>query len=286
MLPYLTDKTPNDEWYLPCGRSQAPTMVPTEDPVLLCIPYGLLINELQRSSRGVIRSMMELLKLALNYSLRQWFINQNEQTLIKQVADNAIETQRVSLFTALSDPEDSFDSQRAIMETGRDDFIFNRSSIPTTRGWSLRKNSFAYDYYCHDDFNVLLRNNDMTDKVCWDSLKSVQLLLKNLVTALKSISGLDQKIAAEEARNRRIANQNEQDFYIKVSDRRGVYKGRRLLCDAWTGEVIRPLGRGEKASEVLSVEEDESMLDAVVQSFQFLAKDFKHKFKQAGKAKA
>jgi len=217
--------------------------------------------------------------------------NGNEKTLIKQLADNAIETQCVSLFTALSDPEDSFDSQRAIMETGRDDFIFNRSSIPTTRevdarGRPLRKNSFAYDYYCHDDFNVLLRNNDMTDKVCWDSLKSVQLLLKNLVTALKSISGLDQKIAAEEARNRRIANQNEQDFYIKVSDRRGVYKGRRLLCDAWTGEVIRPLGRGEKASEVLSVEEDESMLDAVVQSFQFLAKDFKHKFKQAGKAKA
>ena len=41
-------------------------MVPTEDPVLLCTPYGLLINELQRSPRGVIRSMMELLKLALD----------------------------------------------------------------------------------------------------------------------------------------------------------------------------------------------------------------------------
>jgi len=205
-------------------------------------------------------------------------------TLMKQLIDNASETQVVSLFTALSDPSDAFDSQRAIMEIGRDDFIFNRSSIPSSsvfdaRGRPLRKNSFAYDFYCHDDFNVLLRNNDMTDPVCWEALKRVQLLLKNITNALKSVSGLDEKIQAQEARNRRIANQNEQDYFIQVSDRRSIYKGRRLLKDAWTGAVIRVLGRGEKASEVLSVEEDESMLDAVVQSFQYLSKDFKVKFK-------
>jgi len=170
------------------------------------------------------------------------------------------------------------------MEIGRDDFLFHRSSIPSSsvfdaRGRPLRKNSFAYDFYCHDDFNVLLRNNDMTDPVCWEALKRVQLLLKNITNALKSVSGLDEKIQAQEARNRRIANQNEQDYFIQVSDRRSIYKGRRLLKDAWTGAVIRVLGRGEKASEVLSVEEDESMLDAVVQSFQYLSKDFKVKFK-------
>ena len=44
-------------------------MVPTEDPTLLCTPYGLLFNELQRSPAGVISSMMELLKLALDLDI-------------------------------------------------------------------------------------------------------------------------------------------------------------------------------------------------------------------------
>ena len=49
--------------------NQAPTMVPTENPTLLCTPYGLLFNELQRSPEGIIQSMMELLQLALDLDI-------------------------------------------------------------------------------------------------------------------------------------------------------------------------------------------------------------------------
>ena len=49
--------------------NQAPTMVPTENPTLLCTPYGLLFNELQRSPGGIIKSMMDLLKLALDLDI-------------------------------------------------------------------------------------------------------------------------------------------------------------------------------------------------------------------------
>jgi hypothetical protein len=52
--------------YLLADMKQEPRDVPTTNPKLLATPYGMLLNELQRSPDGVISSVQRLLKLALD----------------------------------------------------------------------------------------------------------------------------------------------------------------------------------------------------------------------------
>ena len=52
--------------YLEAYMDIEPKFVPTKDPKLLATPYGLLLNELHRSPDGVIQSMLDLLRFALN----------------------------------------------------------------------------------------------------------------------------------------------------------------------------------------------------------------------------
>merc|ERR1712062_330090 len=123
---------------------------------------------------------------------------------------------------------------------GRDDFVFDHSSIPSShsqdhRGRKLLKNSFAYDFLCHGDYGQILKENHLRDGLAWNYLKKWQLLLKDIRHALRSISGLKEKLKEKEIENRRIANQQEKDTYTQWSDRRSIYKGALLLKDYYTG---------------------------------------------------
>jgi len=75
------------------------------------------------------------------------------------------------------------------------------------------------------------------------------------------------------------ASEQEADTYIEVSHKYSVYKGARLLRDAWTNEVIKVLRRGQTSFEAEDVKETEDMIDPLVQAFSFLATDFESKFK-------
>eukprot|EP00760_Papus_ankaliazontas_P003017 PhM_4_TR11378/c0_g1_i1/m.4426 len=50
--------------YLELGCASAPTMIPSEDKRFLATPYGLLLNELHRSPKNLVSSLMSLLKQA------------------------------------------------------------------------------------------------------------------------------------------------------------------------------------------------------------------------------
>jgi len=52
--------------FLPSGLHEAPTMVPSEKKELLATPYGLIVNELQRSPTVFLRSVLELVRLGLD----------------------------------------------------------------------------------------------------------------------------------------------------------------------------------------------------------------------------
>ena len=50
--------------YLAAGAAAVPSMVPCNNPALLCSPYGHLLNELQRSPDSTLQSTLRLLRLA------------------------------------------------------------------------------------------------------------------------------------------------------------------------------------------------------------------------------
>jgi len=52
--------------YLPAGCKEVPEMVPTDKPELLATPFGLLVNEMQRSPTTLLSSVMLLVKLSLD----------------------------------------------------------------------------------------------------------------------------------------------------------------------------------------------------------------------------
>merc|ERR1719204_1306902 len=195
--------------------------------------------------------------------------------------------QSVSLFSAISDPYDTFDSHRLILERGRDDFVFDGKSITSSevhdmRGRKLRKNAFALNFYQNEDYSRVISENCLRDGLAWEYLKRWQLLLKDIRHSLRAISALEDKLKEKAVEKRKLASEQEAATYIEVSHRRGVYKGARLLKDAYTGELIRVLRRGETGLETEDVKETEDMVDALVQAFSFLALDFEAKFKKVG----
>jgi len=197
------------------------------------------------------------------------------------------QAQCVSLFSAMSDPYDTFDSERLILERGRDDFVFNSKSITSSevydmRGRKLQKNSFALNFYNTENYSQVISENYLRDGLAWEYLKRWQLLLKDLRHALRAISALEEKLKGKAMARRKVASQQEEATYIEVSHRHSVYKGARLLKDAYTGEVIKVLRRGHTGHEYEDVKETEDMVDPLVQAFSFLAMDFEAKFKNVG----
>lgn len=189
----------------------------------------------------------------------------------------------ISSFTAISSPADGFDDKQDITLHGRDDFVFDSTSIPSTqcqdaRGRTLQKNAFAYNFFIHGDYGLILKQNHLRDGLAWNYLKRWQLLLKDIRHALRSISGLAGKLKEKEIENRRIANQQEKDTYTEWSDRRSIYKGALLLKDYYTGEVLKVLGRRGNIRKHEKVKETEDMIDQLVQAFSYLSKEFSDQF--------
>jgi len=212
-----------------------------------------------------------------------------EGTLLSTM--NSVAPESVSLFSAISDPYDTFDSQKLILERGRDDFIFNGKSITSSevtdmRGRKLQKNAYALNFYQTDDYSQIISNNYLRDGLAWEYLKRWQLLLKDMRHALRAISSLEDKLKDKMQEKRKLASEQEEATYIEVSHRHSVYKGARLLKDAYTGEVIKVLRRGATGHEISDVKETEDMVDPLVQAFSFLALDFESKFKNVGHLEA
>eukprot|EP00494_Astrolonche_serrata_P006572 UN06596 len=81
-----------------------------------------------------------------------------------------------SRFANLSDPQDSFSTVQEIKTKLRDDFLLDMTILPENtmrdkRGRLLRKNAFAYDFYCHEDYEMLFKKNFLRDGLAWDYLK-------------------------------------------------------------------------------------------------------------------
>lgn len=123
-----------------------------------------------------------------------------DNTLLSQLQSNKIHTHARSPFVALSGHEDTFHSLRSFSSTVRNGIYISDDMIPAVqshdiRGRTMKLNSYVVDYFKHQSFSTLLKENNLKSGYAWSLLKDWDSLLHNLSIAVTTIAGTQDNTA-------------------------------------------------------------------------------------------
>jgi len=142
------------------------------------------------------------------------------------------------------------------------------------RGRDLRCNSFAYDFYIHEDYKRIIAEGSLRDGLAWRKLKRFQLLLVMIRKAMKDVSSLKvMQSAINEAVNEEI-KLFESRLQKLRQHKFSIYRHQQQY---W----MDPDGKLWKKWEIEKYKEDlklQAIGDDFVMAIQDLAKDFEQKF--------
>jgi hypothetical protein len=80
----------------------------------------------------------------------------------------------------------SFGSLKDISQSCRSLIYVDTASIPTVNSMPQAINNYIVDYYRHGQFQAILKQNRLSDRVAYDNINDFSLVLKTIVTALET----------------------------------------------------------------------------------------------------
>ena len=143
------------------------------------------------------------------------------------------------------------------------------------RGRELRCNSFAYDFYLHEDYKRIVEEAALRDGLAWHKLKRFQLLLVMVSKAMKDVSSLK---VMQSAINEEVDDQIKEFEGSLQKLRQHKFSVYRRQGQFWMDSD----GKLWKKWEIEKFKNDlrlQAIGDDFVMAIQDLAKDFETKFK-------